>query len=71
MSLGVSLQRSISPTDMILPDSVASYPYIKMTGSVYVCLSVQKDLTNNWTDMVLLNNVASYPLKVTVSLSVC
>ena len=35
-------------------------PYKKVTGSVYVCLSVPKDLYNHLTDMVLLYSVASH-----------
>ena len=35
------------------------YPYTKVTGCLYVCVSVPKDLANRWTDRVLLNRVAS------------
>ena len=35
-------------------------PYIKLTGSVSVCVCVPKDLANYSTNMVLLYNVASY-----------
>ena len=36
------------------------FPYNKVKGCLFVCLSVPKDLANRWTDRVLLNRVASH-----------
>ena len=45
------------------------YPYVKVTGSVSVCLCVPKDLGNRCNDMVLLNIVVFYKIKVVQFLS--
>ena len=35
-------------------------PYIKVTGCLFVCVSVPKDIANRRTDRVLLNRVNSH-----------